>query len=653
MKLKTVQIQNYRSCRNVEIKFGALQALVGANNAGKSVILKALDFLFNPSTGKIDEETFWNGDTSLQIRIEAVFDELTDEEKDKLAPYLRLDDSFHMARSAIMSKERTETQGDSGNKKVVISSHYCKPMPSQLWLRESEVNGKCIKEWWGEKENLTIGETSFAEFVGNKKPTVSIWKSKASEFTQQYLTPDDFEDVWDDNPRGYAGVLKGTLPNFIYVPAVRDVSDEAKVTKTNPFGKLLAAIVAGIAQEQRKVLDRSLKTIQNKLNKKGGKKRLERIAQTEQRLNELLNDYMDCEFEIEFQTPTLETLLAAPRLFADDGFRNAVENKGHGLQRAVIFSILRCYSELISGYQEEKKRVNIFAIEEPEIYMHPQAQRTIRRVLLDVTDSGDQAVFSTHSFLLLDVARFDEIVRVEAVPCKHGRCRTVESRVWHLPMSKMIRDIETRRPNLKGKATDESMRELYSHAYHPIRSEGFFARKIILVEGATEHYSLPIYAEALKHHFDKLNISVVDCGGKGSMDRLYRVFNELGIPCYILFDYDAGNHDNNIIDKSRELLTMLGEQPHPPIDKVFISDQVACFQHKWEVDLADEIPDMEKLTREARQTLGLSAGSGKPLVARYIAKKLIESVPPNVPKTIRRIIEKAIEVEWQESCLVL
>jgi len=31
----------------------------------------------------------------------------------------------------------------------------------------------------------------------------------------------------------------------------------------------------------------------------------------------------------------------------DDGFRTSIEAKGHGLQRSLIFAILRVYAELI------------------------------------------------------------------------------------------------------------------------------------------------------------------------------------------------------------------------------------------------------------------------------------------------------------------
>ena len=88
MNLKWIHIKNYRSCKDLKIELGSMHALVGANSAGKSSILKAIDILLNPSASKIDNECFWDGDTSLKIWIEAVFDNLTEEElgNDRLRP---------------------------------------------------------------------------------------------------------------------------------------------------------------------------------------------------------------------------------------------------------------------------------------------------------------------------------------------------------------------------------------------------------------------------------------------------------------------------------------------------------------------------------------------------------------------------------------
>ena len=134
------------------------------------------------------------------------------------------------------------------------------------------------------------------------------------------------------------------------------------------------------------------------------------------------------------------------------------------------------------------------------------------------------------------------------------------------------------------------------------------------------------------------------------MDRLFRIFNELHIPCYVLFDYDKDNSDKNITDKSKELLAMVGNHQEVP-QSLFVDDSIACFPTRWETHLKPEIPDFESLTAEARKELGLRDDSGKPLIARYIARKITVQNPPVVPPSIKAIIEKAVAVTWKGSCL--
>ena len=98
MKLTHLRIQNFRSCREVSLDVGSMHALVGANNAGKSSVLHALDFLFNPSAKSLNEESFWNKDTNLEIRVEALFSDLTENEKEALGGYLKADGTFYIAR---------------------------------------------------------------------------------------------------------------------------------------------------------------------------------------------------------------------------------------------------------------------------------------------------------------------------------------------------------------------------------------------------------------------------------------------------------------------------------------------------------------------------------------------------------------------------
>ena len=54
----------------------------------------------------------------------------------------------------------------------------------------------------------------------------------------------------------------------------------------------------------------------------------------------------------------------------------------------VIFTILRRYAEHMTSTAEGKMRNLILAVEEPELYMHPQAQRTIRQVFRKIAEGG-------------------------------------------------------------------------------------------------------------------------------------------------------------------------------------------------------------------------------------------------------------------------
>lgn len=652
MRLKTLRIRNFRSFGRVELQIGAMHALVGANNAGKSTVLHALDFFFNPSTKKINEESFFQNDTGRRIEVEGVFHELTDWETEQLEPYLRPDGEFQMMRTASMAEGASDESDGDG--KVRILAHYCKPQPKLDWLNTARIEGATIKEWWKDKDNLVVGGHSFAAiFEGGAMPKVGDWKERASKFAAEHLAEGDWEDAWVPNPQGYAGVLKGSIPHFELIPAVRDASDESRVTKTSPFGRLIYEIVNSLDAGLKAELEGMLHETTRRLNRAGAEQRIQRVREIESTIREFLTEVMPADLELEFQAPTIELLLTTPKIFIDDGFKGSIEGKGHGMQRAVIFAILRAYAHLVSAREAKARKTLILGIEEPELYMHPTAQRTVRKVLRRIANGGDQVLFSTHSPLLVDVAFFDEIIRLEAADPKAEMGTPSSSvRAHQLPMAAMIEDLVARFPKLRGTVTPEAMRDRYSHVYTPTRNEGFFARKVVLVEGLTELYALPIFAAALgdQFDFDSAGIAVVECGGKGQMDRLYRIFNELGVVTYLLFDYDKGNKDPAVRRDSKVLLTLLGRSDIEDPEATVVTDRFSCFSINWESNLKEEIPEWVSLKAEAKEQLGLSDES-KPLIARYVARKLTEAESPRVPRTIQGIIERIIGSEHAGSCL--
>ena len=76
-----------------------------------------------------------------------------------------------------------------------------------------------------------------------------------------------------------------------------------------------------------------------------------------------------------------------------------------GTALAVLEAVECCRSEGLAGL--------LLLIEEPELYLRPQAQRYLYRLLREFSLAGNQVIYSTHSPAFLNVTRLDELVFVE------------------------------------------------------------------------------------------------------------------------------------------------------------------------------------------------------------------------------------------------
>ena len=640
MKIQKIETKNYRSLHNLTIYPEDILALVGRNNSGKSNLIKALELFFEGSIRLINDECFYNHKPEEPIEILITFEQLSDWEREQFEPWMDED-------KLVVGREIVCAGADS----YTINNLAITKVPEPEWLREDIISGEKITEWWSNKDELKINGVEFGVELGTTKPTVVKWKEAVKKFLDEHRNEIPWKKERRENPKGYPGVLKGALPEFIHIPAVRDISEEAKVGKTNPFGQLINSVLVKISGEQKDAISKQLKEIEKRLNRSEEGERITEIKNIEARLNKLMSELMDCDIEIEMAMPQLREVFGAAKIYADDGTRTTIEGKGHGMQRSMIFTILRAYAELAhvqKAGEKAEERTTIFAIEEPELYLHPQSQRTLMSVFREIASGRDQVIYSTQSSIFVDISHFDHI----CIMRREKRDESYESYPTQLSISTMIEDLKAR----KGvDATEEGIREQYSHAFNPMINEGFFADKVVIVEGPSEQYALPIYADAFGYNLDRINISVVHSDGKGQMDRLLRVFNGFKIPTYLWFDGDKNDEDKDVRDKTLELLELLGD----PVEKIEdvktkVSDRYAILEYKLEETLKDELVDYEKLVQQAVKSLG---PTGKPLKHRFIANTLKrridngESPEDVLPETIIKIVKKIQELSYSGSIL--
>jgi hypothetical protein len=156
----------------------------------------------------------------------------------------------------------------------------------------------------------------------------------------------------------------------------------------------------------------------------------------------------------------------------------------------------------------------VLLIEEPELYLRPQAQRYLYRLLRRFADGGNQVMYSTHSPSFLNVARLEELALVQ----RHARSGTSVAQPQPI-------------------TPDDDFRVLTE--FDAERSELFLARAALLVEGQTEKLALPFVFDALGHDLDREGISIVACGGKSNIPLFARVCRATGVPFIAIYDRDA------------------------------------------------------------------------------------------------------------------
>ncbi len=91
MKIKSVEIENFRSAKHLTCDVGAVTSLIGPNGAGKSNILRALDWFFNAQKDSLSIEDVHRGafegdEGGPRVRVRVDFHDLTDEDREALGP---------------------------------------------------------------------------------------------------------------------------------------------------------------------------------------------------------------------------------------------------------------------------------------------------------------------------------------------------------------------------------------------------------------------------------------------------------------------------------------------------------------------------------------------------------------------------------------
>jgi putative ATP-dependent endonuclease of the OLD family len=212
----------------------------------------------------------------------------------------------------------------------------------------------------------------------------------------------------------------------------------------------------------------------------------------------------------------------------DRGESRAPNEVGSGVRNLLVLALFHAFSNAFKGGA-------VLGIEEPELYLHPHAQRSLMEQFEGIVVAGNQLFISSHSAIFLDIARSDRIVLVERCDDEQQSFCT---QVHTVTAETLLNARKKLHPSLP--MTVQSVRAFLRNVRTTEMAEAFYSRLVIIVEGASEREALPLLCAALGLKFDSEGISVAASGGKTVIDTLVQLYQAHKIKTYVIFDNDKG-----------------------------------------------------------------------------------------------------------------
>lgn len=582
MKIKEITILNWRSIKFLQISFQDLMIFIGQNNHGKSNVLSAILFFFGEH--KYHDLDFNYGSEELFVEIE--FCELDENDKTTFKKYLTTENLIKVRKTAYVSGN-FEYKG------------YTRT-PSEEWLQEQNAS------------NYTNREESSALSLYQYLPaTGKLTKALIIEAQQTYIQNNSnvvFNyKIEETNFLGLKNVAKSIFGNVYFIPAIKDATDDFSSKETSAFGKLYSKIIEGLSNNNPDWNDtkKNLSLLFRALNKHDidgnhNENRPSELTNFEHKLNAQLESWR-AEIDVEIVTPNVDDIFKAnTQIWINDGVRTDIKRKGHGLQRALTFALIKVIADELKEEREqsiteipESRSVSsstYFILEEPELYLHPQAQRSLFDSLVELSKSGNQVILCTHSSALVDLDKYRSICIVKKDSEDDG------TKVCQCLDELFVGDIKK----------DFNL----SYWINPDRSELFFAKKVILLEGATEKTVIPYLAKKL--NVFKYDYTLIDCGSKNSIPSYMQLLNKFSIPYVVVYDQDHQEWKNgqalNNADTASELI-----------------------ENKMDTSLGKSIIFINDIEEE----IGISTGENKPLNKPFKALEHVSQENYQIPEQLK------------------
>jgi putative ATP-dependent endonuclease of OLD family len=375
MKIFDISIRNFRGISELKnLKCGDITTFVGKNDSGKSIILKALDAFFNH---EFSPEDVFKG------KPEKEFAEIT----------IRFQPSFSVNSLALDNEDKIclnkKFYFDKAGKIKIETTYTC-----------FDINDPTFQNAWGLKESDLnkmldiLGETFSRSGRGvtnlTKIENISTKTSSKGKILATYPADD------------YIKALSSQYPDF-EIPefSLFDAEENLDVTSTDFQGQFKqltktsldsnVKLTTQIEGNVRNDLEQEFDVISSYMVKN-----VPELEKLKPKVNCNWNNLVKFTLDLKFN---------------NEAYDIPISHKGTGFKRLLMVA----YFEYLA--QKQKKRYQIFGIEEPETYLHPELQADLLETIITLSSSS-QFFITTHSPVFAGATNDANIVIVKKVNSK-------------------------------------------------------------------------------------------------------------------------------------------------------------------------------------------------------------------------------------------
>ena len=572
MIIKSVEVKNFRSIREESLDCDNLTAIVGRNGAGKSSFLYAID-IFYDIAATITEEDFFDRDTGSPIEIRVTYGNLRDDEKKEFQPYIK-------DNRLIVTKRISSENGR------IMQRYYAAALqiPQFAEIRAKSGKRDRVNAW-----NELVDSGKLADLGGRARSADEVERlmTEYEANHPEFMEPIEREEQFF-GPRNIGGGKLDKFTKYVLVPAVREASDEVSGKKGAIYQILDMIVLRKI--DAREDVQKFKSEFEERVKKLYSSENLTELPELGNSISQTLEKFAPgsrLNLGWDEVKPPEVPLPAARATLVEDSFEGEITRKGHGLQRALIVTLLQHLAMTIpvepTGEESDEKEISIsepesletlrgpdliLAIEEPELYLHPSRCRYLANLLLQLAErpgvglgATNQIIYTSHSPYFVDLHRFDQIRMVRKVPSPDSL--VPQSIVTRFSLNQAAEEIAKVCNANHDDFTRDSFRARAMPVMNTIVNEGFFADVVVVVEGLSEVGTLWKLQEIKKKDWSQLGIVVVPAGGKNNIDRPTVIFRGLSIPTFFIFDADSqlvgkGKKEEDAKNRNHRYLRLAG-----------------------------------------------------------------------------------------------